>query len=224
MLKKFAFTIIACFNLAYADSFKPQIGDLLFQDLDCGTLCNGINQVTHGINNTYISHVAIIYNIDQNSRITIAQANSKGVVLTPLSEFLKYSHDKNGNPMVIEERLKPQYQHLIPGALLFIKAHLGRPYNSTFIPNSNKSFYCSELIYSAFLASNNNTPVFKTHNMDFNDPQTGKMALAWQHYFKRLGTKAPQGMFGTNPGMMSRDNKLIVVHQYGILRTHIAHF
>lgn len=219
MLKKFTFIITACFNIVYASDFTPQVGDLLFQDLDCGTLCNGINNVTHGINNTYMSHVAIIYSID-NNLVMVAEANSKGVTLEPLSKFLKSSRDKNGRPMVIEERLKPQYQALIPGALAFIKDNLGKPYNATFIPNDNKSFYCSELIYKSFQAANNNKPVFKTHAMDFNNPKTGKIENSWQEYFNNLHTKAPEGMIGTNPGMMSRDDKLIIVHQYGQLRTH----
>lgn len=214
--------LIICLSLAlncFADNFKPQIGDLLFQDLDCGTLCNGINKVTHGVNNTYMSHVAIVYSIKDN-KVIVAQANSHGVVLTPLAQFLNYSHDKSGHPMVLVERLKPQYQYLIPGALTFIHNNLGKPYNNTFIPNNNQKFYCSELIYKAFLYANNGKPIFKTHAMDFNDPKTHKIAASWQDYFNDLHSQAPQGLIGTNPGMMSRDPKLTLVYQYGILRIH----
>jgi uncharacterized protein YycO len=221
MLKKLIFitSIIVLSNIAIAEDFKPQIGDLLFQDLNCGTLCNGINSVTHGIKNTYMSHVAMVYSI-KGDKITVIEANSKGVVLSSLDTFLDASHDKNGNPMVIEERLKPQYQYLIPKAISYAKTQLGKPYNVSFTPNTEKSFYCSSLIYSAFSSANHGKPIFKTHGMNFNDPQTGKIATAWQDYFKNLKVKVPQGLTGTNPGMLSRSDKLIVVHVYGELRRH----
>lgn len=211
--------LVNCSFAVTANNFKPQIGDLLFQDLDCGTLCNGINQVTHGVNNTYMSHVAMVYSI-KSGNVMVVEAVSKGVILAPLDKFLSYSHDKNNNPMVIEERLKPQYQYLIPKAIIFTHNQLGKPYNSTFRPNKNKSFYCSSLIYQAFMTANNGKPFFENHAMSFNDPQTGKITNAWQNYFQELHTTAPEGEIGTNPGMMSRSNKLVIVHAYGTLRTH----
>ena len=37
-----------------------QDGDLLFQDLNCGELCNAIEAVTEGVNGKDFSHCAIV--------------------------------------------------------------------------------------------------------------------------------------------------------------------
>lgn len=42
----------------FAFALKP--GDLLFQDLECGSLCDAIFQVTHGYHETHISHVGMV--------------------------------------------------------------------------------------------------------------------------------------------------------------------
>lgn len=206
-------------SLVSAAPFKLQPGDLLFQDLNCGILCNGIGEVTYGINNTYMSHIGMVVRATQQQTIII-EAKSNGVVETPLNKFLVRSHDSNGQPMVVVERLIPKYQSLIPGAIKYAKQQLGKPYNATFIPNNGKSYYCSELIYNAFLNANNQTSIFHKHKMSFNDPKNGLITKDWQEYFKQLKVSPPEGMLGTNPGMLSRESDLIVVHTYGNLRTH----
>eukprot|EP00121_Abeoforma_whisleri_P005711 Awhi_evm2s5180 len=51
-------------------------------------------------------------------------------------------------------RINPSLQHLIPTALRRSLTWLGLPYNSGFtFDNKFKSFYCSQLIYDAFLPS-----------------------------------------------------------------------
>lgn len=215
----FTFILILYSSTANSDQFKLRPGDLLFQDLNCGALCDGIGEVTYGINNTYISHVSMVI-YDSNKQLEIIEANSQGVVLTPLTKFLSYSHDQDGNPMVIVERLRPEYQKLIPGAINYAKSQLGRPYNKTFAPNNSTSYYCSQLIYAAFLDANSGQSIFHTHKMSFKDSKTGQITLNWQNYFDQLKTKAPEGMTGTNPGMMSREPALKVVHTFGALRQH----
>jgi len=207
---------------ANASPFKLQPGDLLFQDLNCGTLCDGIGEVTHGINNTYMSHVGIVISVSHKHTMVI-EALSKGVVTTPLQTFLARSLDAQHHPRVLVERLKPQYQYLIPQAIKYAKQQLGKPYNATFVPNNEQSYYCSSLIYSAFLyANDNHNSIFHTHAMSFKDPHTQVTTHAWQEYFRQLHATPSEGMIGSNPGMMSRESALTVVHVYGKLRVHPA--
>ncbi len=219
-------------NAAETPPMTLQVGDLLFQDLDCGDLCNGIGEVTEGIKHTYISHVGIIESIqNQNThdpKIIILEAIGPGVVETNLNQFLARSHDLNHQPMTFVERLKPQYQSFIPAAVHYAKLQLGKPYNSTFAPSNFSdsknppSFYCSELINFAFIHSSHDQSFFEQAPMNFTNLNTHEITPAWQEYFSGLHAKAPQGQMGSNPGMLSRSDKLEWVGAYGVLRTHQA--
>ncbi len=209
------------FNLSAATTPSLQVGDLLFQDLNCGDLCDGIGEVTEGIHHTYVSHVGMVVSIQ--NKIMIIEAIGPGVVETNLNHFLSRSHDLNNQPMTFVERLKPQYQPLIPAAVNYAKLQLGKPYNATFSPSDLKKparFYCSELINSAFTDSNHGIAFFAEAPMNFTDLKTHEITPAWQEYFTGLHAKAPQGQMGSNPGMLSRSDKLEWVGAYGVLRTH----
>ena len=60
--------------------------------------------------------------------------------------------------------------------------------------------------------------------MNFTDPRTKKILPSWQSYFAKLHAKIPQGMFGTNPGQMSRESSLNIIYFYGQLRIHQKSF
>jgi len=202
-----------------SSNFNLKVGDLLFQDLNCGTMCNGIGQVTYGIHNTYMSHVGMIVSTKNNQPIII-EAVTRGVVETPLADFLNQSLDDTGRPRVLVERLVPSERKLIPAAVKYAKAQLGKPYNATFIPNSGKSYYCSELIYVAFWVANKQQSIFHTNKMSFKDPYTGQVTADWNAYFTALKIPPPEGLIGTNPGMLSRESVVQLVYQYGNLRIH----
>ena len=223
MVFRYSSLVVVCLLSVTAgaanNSYKPQTGDLLFQDLNCGTLCDGIGQVTYGINKTYMSHVGMIESTGGNEPIVI-EAIGKGVVETPLNTFLARSHDKSGQPMVVAGRLKPQYRYLIPGAIAYARQQLGKPYNASFAPNTGQSFYCSELIYKAFAYSNNNQAIFKLNTMNFADLNSGEITPAWKEYFNEIHATPPQGQIGTNPGMMSRESDIQIIYSYGKLRVH----
>jgi len=217
------FLISLAFNINAAENspITLQVGDLLFQDLNCGDLCNGIGEVTEGINHTYISHVGMIESIqNKNQKIIVIEAIGSGVVETNLNQFLSRSHDANNNPMTFVERLKPQYQSLIPTAVHYAKLQLGKPYNATFSP-TGPGFYCSELINFAFIHSSQDQSFFEQAPMNFANLSTHQITPAWQEYFAGLHAKAPQGEMGSNPGMLSRSNKLMLIGEYGHLRVHL---
>ena len=192
--------------------FVLQEGDLLFQDLDCGPICDAIEKVTIGYHGANFSHVGIIAKDDDN--LIVIEASSNGVQATQLKNFLNRSFDANHQPKVVVGRLKHPFRHLIPFALKQAAALKGKPYDKEFVIN-NEAYYCSELIYEIFLRANNNRPVFKLQPMTFKDPDTKTAFPAWQEYFSKLGTPIPEGQPGINPGSISRSPLLTIIYAYG---------
>ena len=208
--------LFSFFISANAFSYVPKTGDLLFQDEDCGPLCNAISQVTTGYHNTQINHVALLVFLQDKPEVL--EASGKQVHLTPLKLFLHRSLDNQQRPRVMVGRLKSPYQHLIPQAVQHALSWQGKPYNVGFTPNNNfKEFYCSQLVYDAFRLSNHGKPFFITHNMTFQTK--GKTLIAWRNYFKHSQLPIPEGKKGTNPGMMSRSDKINIIYAYGRFRT-----
>jgi hypothetical protein len=189
-------------------SFALQPGDLLFQDLDCGPLCDAIEKVTTGYQGANFSHVGIVAKNDTGNFVVI-EAVSTGVETTELQTFLNRSVEASGRPKVVAGRLKKSYQHLIPDVLEEAFALEGKPYDKLFIID-NDAYYCSELIYEIFLRANNNSPVFTLQPMTFNDPDTGATLPAWEEHFSGLNVSIPEGQPGINPGGISCSPVLII--------------
>ncbi len=220
-LQKLFITIWLCFALViqvYA-FYQPRVGDLLFQDLNCGELCNAITGVTRGYHNSYISHVGMVVSTGQTTKVV--EAIGDDVHIVSLENFLDASTNKQGKPRVIVGRLIPKYQPLIPDAVKYAMSKVGMPYNFTFNPNNDgKTFYCSQLIYDAFASANNGKPIFKTHKMTFQE--NGQYLPAWKNYFHTLRANIPEGETGTNPGMMSRSKSIEVIYNYDGVRYNQA--
>jgi len=199
---------------AQTKDFQLKPGDLLFQDLDCGPFCDAVEKVTTGYKGAKFSHVAMaIY--DKNGNISVIEAVSKGVCITPLNEFLSKSHDINNNPKVMVGRLKPKYSRLIPKATEEALKLTGRPYDDVFCINNNE-YYCSELIYDIFKKANNGKAIFDLYPMTFKDPETGKTFTAWTDYFNDLKKPIPEGELGNGPASISLSKKIKIIHMYGI--------
>ena len=193
--------------------FLLQPGDLLFQDLDCGPLCDAIEKVTTGYQGANFSHVGIAAKAGSGDFVVI-EAVSSGVEATPLQTFLERSSDSNGHPKVVVGRLKKPYRHLTPSALEEAAALKGKPYDKVFAID-NEAYYCSELIYEIFLRASDNNPVFALQPMTFKDPDTDETLSTWEEYFSELGVPVPEGRLGINPGGISRSPVLTMVHKYG---------
>ena len=147
----------------------------------------------------------------------IIEAIGTKVQLTPLKTFLQRSIDTQGKPRVMVGRLKMQYQKLIPNAVDAALSWQGLPYNASFTPDNHmRKFYCSQLVADAFQSSNHSVTFFKINRMNFE--KNGHILPAWKMYFKEIHQMAPQGQPGTNPGMMSRSDKLTIIYHYGQLR------
>lgn len=200
------------FNLSgfSQQKYTPQSGDLLFQDIDCGPFCDAIEKVTTGIGSKSFSHLGIVYNEDNVSYVI--EAGGRGVVKTLLDSFLLRSSDEKGQPKVIAGRVKKKYRYIVPFAIQKSLSLLGKKYDDGF-DIQNDSYYCSELVYYAFVDSAGKS-LFELSPMTFIDPDTKSTFPAWTQYFNDLGISIPEGKPGLNPGGISRSNKIEIVYRY----------
>lgn len=183
-------------------------GDLLFQDLNCGEMCDAIEAVTEGVNGRDFSHCAMMVEVDDS--LMVIEAIGKGVKLTSLHDFLFRSGDTLEIQNVVFARLKPQYHQLIKDATTFAKAQLGQSYDKEFLLN-NEKWYCSELLHESFKAANKNQDFFTVSPMTFKSPDSDDFFPIWVKYYKDLGVPIPEGALGLNPGSISRSNKIEII-------------
>lgn len=178
-------------------------GDILFQDLDCGPMCDAIEAVTQGYEGLDFSHMGMIYL--RNDSILIIESIGKGVILTPIDQFLKRTTKQH-----LVGRLKPKYTGLIPQALGYSLLCMGMPYDDDFLYDNGK-YYCSELIYDAFKHANGGQPFFKLFPMTYKEPGTDNFFPVWEQHFKQLNLPIPEGLPGCNPGGMSQSDKIRIM-------------
>jgi len=179
-----------------------QDGDLLFQNIDCGPLCDAIEKVTTGYKGNNFSHIGLVYK--RNDSVYVIEAISKDVHLTPIADFAARSQ----HPMYVAA-LKPAYKKLNKQALQYALQQQGVPYDNVFLYNNGK-YYCSELIYDAYKRANGGKPFFKLEPMTFKQPGTSQYFDAWISYYKELNADIPQGQPGINPGGISRSDKIVI--------------
>ena len=214
------YTLFSCNTNNYQKEFQPIKGDILFQDLDSSPLCDAIEQVTPGYKNGDFSHIGIVIetgdpycknaDYDYNKYVRILEAIPEEVKTTRLDSFLNRSYDSENNPKVIVGRLKKEHRHIIDDAVSFLKGKIGEEYDHAFLINNN-SYYCSELIYDAFITDS----IFQLTDMTFLHPVTNDTLETWKKYYADLDKPIPQNEPGINPGMMSISEKIEIVHIYG---------
>lgn len=179
-------------------------GDFIFLDLDCGPLCDAIEAVTPGYKNQKFSHVGMV--VYRNDSCLILEAIKTSVRLTPLNAFLSYTTKK---PVL--GRLQKAYQPLIPAATAYGLSCLGMPYDDAFLPD-NQKYYCSELLYDAFLSAQKGRPFFPLPPMTFRMPGTDQFFPDWVTYFQKLQMEIPEGKPGCNPGGLLQSGKFDIIY------------
>ncbi len=205
---------------ARRQAFRPQPGDLLFQELDGNPFFDAVAKVTRGHRGAALTHVGVVA-LDPVGEVVVLEALTEGVVATRLESFLARSHDERGDPRVLVGRLDKEYRRLIPEALTAAFALVGRPYDSLF-EIDNGAYYCAELVHVVFRDANEGEPLFLLEPMTFADPNTGETFPVWEEYFEELQAPVPEGRPGLNPGGMSRAPELQIVHAYGMVRSEQA--
>jgi hypothetical protein len=178
---------------------KP--GDLLFQDLDLGPLCEAIEAVTEGAGGKDFSHVAIAVDMDGGIRIVEAigeQAAAIGVeAFFARSGKVFVGRVQGGR--TLRERAAQEAVRLI-----------GTPYDDAFLLDQEQ-LYCSELVALVYQRANGGAPLFTTPPMTFKDPATGAFFPAWIGYYEQLRLPIPEGEPGCNPGGLSREPVVRIV-------------
>jgi len=171
-------------------------GDLLFQDLDCGPLCDAIEAVTEGFDGRDFSHVAMV--VRSGDSLAVCEAIGADVHLTGVALF----HQRSAKVFIAH--WPDSLRALAFRASVEAMRLVGTPYDDSFLPENGK-LYCSELVALAFQQANSGTPFFNAPPMTFKDPATGTFFPAWVDYYAALGLPIPEGMAGCNPGGLSRD-------------------
>lgn len=200
----FVFTVLAFSFRTLAQQTDSTIalrnGDLLFQHIVCGELCEAIEQVTEGYQGHDFSHIGLV--MIEHDSVFILEAIGSKVQKNTLASFKK----RSTAPLLVA-RLKPIYAHMTDSVIAFAKTQLGVPYDDAFLYD-NQKYYCSELLYDAFKYANHNKPFFRLEPMTFKQPGKNTFFPAWVTYYKELGIPVPEGKPGINPGGISRSEKL----------------
>jgi hypothetical protein len=187
---------------------KLKEGDLLFQDLNCGELCDAIEAVTEGVNGKDFSHCAIVVKI--NDTLQVVEAIGDKVQVTSLYKFFARSGDTTTIENITVGRVLEKYQPVVTKAALKAKAHIGEPYDDVFLMNNN-SWYCSELLYESFKEANDSKDFFELNPMTFKNPKPNDFFPAWVDYYQQLKQDIPEGKPGINPGLISRSDRIQIV-------------
>jgi hypothetical protein len=197
-----AFFILALLHCSCSSvpSREVQVGDLLFQT-SSGGLSSAIGEVTKSVNGYSFTHVGMVVS-DSSGCLWVVEAAGKDVHLTSIDSFIR-----RGNITMLG-RVKEAYRALIPAAVAFALRQAGTPYDSAYLYGNGK-YYCSELIYDAFLFANQGTPFFSLAPMTFK-ATTGELLEEWAAHYKKLNMPVPEGKPGCNPGGLSRSEKIEV--------------
>ena len=195
-------------NSSYPKTEALREGDLLFQDLNCGELCDAIEAVTEGVNRKDFSHCAMVVKI--NDTLQVVEAIGDKVQVNSLRNFFARSGDTASIQNITVGRVLEKYHPLVAKAALKAKAHIGEPYDDVFLMNNN-SWYCSELLYESFKEANDSKDFFELNPMTFKDPKTNAFFPAWVDYYQQLKKDIPEGKPGINPGLISRSGKIEIV-------------
>lgn len=168
-------------------------GDLLFCVSAEG---NNITDVTTGVADQKIDHVAIVH--FDHGQCYALEATHKGVSLNPIDTFMAQRQN-----LVMAARLTDTTG--VAASVQRALGYLGRPYDFLFMPD-DREIYCSELVQLTYRDGKGRL-LFNTIPMSFHD-STGKITPFWTDYYERRGLRVPEAMPGSNPGNLSRSSKL----------------
>ncbi len=181
------------------DTFILETGDLIFLDLDCGDLCNAIEDVTleqFRVVKPRLSHIGTILKEAGNLMVLEAWPEG-GVRKTSLTEFLaRVSGGKDQENGYWLGQWKPEYRSLAEESVTRIDKQMGLAYDDEFRIDNGK-FYCSELIYENFRNEEGDF-LFHLSPMYFGSIDSISYQV-WDKYYKKLSLPVPIGEPGISP-------------------------
>lgn len=201
-LKLISFFVILLFVLSCKNSQTSGLknGDLLFVTAKESGLSGAINNVTQKQKNASFDHIGILQK-DKTGIFVLHAAPKGGSQKQNFDEFLK--DQANDGQKVVVYRLKPEFQKIIPDAIVKANSMLGKPYNFNYILDEN-SYYCSDYIERSFRENH----IFKLEPMTFVDPKTGKINTFWEEFYAKKNLKVPEGELGCNPNGLAASDKI----------------
>lgn len=188
--------------------YRPQAGDLLFVVAEESAFSQAIVTATAQRDSIKYSHVAIVS--VYNGKPCVLEASGKeGVTRTDWLDFLQQAPTVGGKPGLVAMRVDIAFP--LADALARAERHLGEAYDWLFLPDNGK-MYCSELVYECFRHADG-SPLFTAHPMNFRDAD-GHLPEFWKTLFEKAGEPIPEGVLGTNPNDLSKEDCLREVYRF----------
>jgi hypothetical protein len=196
MRRILSLALIFCFGVAAAKR-GPVLkeGDILFQFISCGPLCDAIVATTPCAKDHPFNHCGIL--VKDGDSLLVLEAIGKDVHTTSLPAFLK----RDTGSMAFVGRLKRSTPGELRANLDRARALAGRPYDVVYLPGDS-ALYCSELVYESYYRDGKK--LFGPEPMSFRSAD-GETYSGWTNYYRELGQEIPEGLPGTNPCALSRD-------------------
>ena len=183
-----------------------QEGDLLFT---CSEEPNAITDVTSGVEQLPIDHVAVVHRIGgETGPLYVIEAIKPVVCLTPIDTFLCR------NPQVVVGMVNTTFD--VHNSIKRCLSMVGRPYDDLYLPGDS-AVYCSELVQMSYVVEDG-SQVFDTVPMSFHDA-SGKVTNYWTEFYAEHGMAVPEGEPGTNPGELSRRPQVTILGRIGPSRS-----
>ena len=188
------------FSILHSQLIEVEEGDLLFV---AQTEDNAITQVTQGIDNLAIDHVAIMHRIGGKGGplYALEAIPRQGVVLTSIDSLVVR---EQGATFVLGHVQGVDAARSVRSALRYV----GLPYDDLYLPGDS-AIYCSELVQMCYVDTAGR-PIFGTIPMSFHD-RTGRILDHWTEFYRQRGMAVPEGLPGTNPGQLSRHPQVTIV-------------
>lgn len=173
-------------------------GDLVFC---CTDSANAITAVTSGVERLPIDHVAVVHRIGgDDGPLYVIEAVKPVVRLTPWNDFLS----GNGRMLLARVNGDVDVARSVRRCLMMV----GKTYDDLYLPGDS-AVYCSELVQMNYVACGGEL-VFETVPMSFHDA-SGRITDYWLDFYARRGMAVPEGAPGTNPGELSRRERVTIL-------------
>ena len=160
---------------------------------------DAITDVTHGVDEMAINHVAIFHKDKQGSYAI--EATHKGVCMNSIDSFINRNTVQKRNQQIVIGRINHDSIDISKSISNALK-YIGRPYDFYFEPGDS-AIYCSELVQISFV-DHKGKLLFHTIPMSFHN-DSGEITAFWKNYYSKAGMNVPEGAPGSNPGELSRE-------------------